>query len=121
MSNEVQPDISNVVVALLEELDNDFLADVLRLWDCETQDWYGRYPMVLRFESNDVLLWQDRAEINARTGAVDTSALDVLLPNALDPALTRNRCLSWRFASDYANLIGEKGLSTKLLARIRSA
>lgn len=28
MSNEVQPDISNVVVALLEELDNDFLADV---------------------------------------------------------------------------------------------
>ena len=39
MSNEVLPFISNEVVELFEEFDDDYLADVLRPWDCDAQDW----------------------------------------------------------------------------------
>lgn len=34
----------------------NYLADVLRVWDCDEQRWLGATPIVLRFENEDVLL-----------------------------------------------------------------
>lgn len=34
----------------------DYLADVLRVWDCDEQRWLGATPIILRFENEDVLL-----------------------------------------------------------------
>ena len=50
MSNEVLPFINNEVVELLEEFDDDYLADVFRIWDYDAQDWCGNYPILFRFE-----------------------------------------------------------------------
>lgn len=34
----------------------DYLADVLRVWNCDEGRWMGSTPIVLRFENEDVLV-----------------------------------------------------------------
>ena len=34
----------------------DYLADVLRVWNCDEERWVGSTPIVLRFENEDVLV-----------------------------------------------------------------
>ena len=72
MSNEVLPFINNEVVELLEEFDDDYLADVFRIWDYDAQDWCGNYPILFRFEKNDLILRNNAGEFSARTGSIDT-------------------------------------------------
>lgn len=36
--------------------DKDYLVDVMRVWDCYAQDWVADSPVLLRFESDDVLI-----------------------------------------------------------------
>lgn len=77
MSNEVLPFISNEIVELFEEFDDDFLADVFRVWDCDTQDWYDGTTTVFRFEGDDLLVWNEMGGLKAMRGAVDTQVFSL--------------------------------------------
>ena len=56
MSKEVLPFISNEVAESFAAFDDDVLAYVLRLWDCDAQDWSDDHMIVFRFENDDLLV-----------------------------------------------------------------
>lgn len=111
MSNEVLPFISNEVADLFAQFDDDVLADVLRLWDCNAQDWADCTTTVFRFENDDLLVWNVMGGLKAKRGAVDTQSfqLDSLI------GVSEDRCVAWRSDSSFAELIGRAALSATLL------
>lgn len=111
MSNEVLPFISNEVVGLFEEFDGDYLADVIRLWDCDTQDWYDNTTAVFRFESDDLFVWNEMGGLKVKRGPVDTQ---VFQQESL-VGMPEDSCVVWRPDKSFANLIGRAALSAILL------
>jgi len=111
MSNEVLSFISNEVVALFEEFDGDYLADVFRVWDCDAQDWYDGTTTVFRFEGDDLLAWNEMGGLRAKRGAVDTQLFD---DSIIAPGV-KGACLAWRIDASFEDLIGRTALSTVLL------
>ncbi|WP_278854220.1 hypothetical protein [Gordonibacter pamelaeae] len=111
MSNEVLPFISNEVVELFEEFDDDYLADVLRPWDCDAQDWLDHTTTVFRFENDDLLVWNEMGGLKAMRGIVDTQSFDASL---LAPG-TKDACLVWRVDAAFGDLVGTIELSATLL------
>lgn len=109
MSNEVLPFVSNEVVEAFQGFDDDYLADVLRVWDCYEQDWHDGFTTVFRFENDDLLVWKEMGGLKTKRGAVVTQNPIELEPDA---------CLSWMSDPGYSDLFGEKGLSTTLLESI---
>ena len=80
----------------------DHLADVLGIWDCYEQEWVTDAPIVLRFESEDVV-------IGARNGppCLLRDGEDELLERLrLDEAMSE-RCLCWRRMRVREGLVGE--------------
>lgn len=106
MSNEVLPFINNEVASLFAAFDNDILADVLRLWDCDAQDWSDDHMIVFRFENDDLLVWSELGGLKARRGPVDTAA---------KPQHEEETCLAWRPDSTFGEYIGRAELSSALL------
>ena len=106
MSNEVLPFISNEVVELFEEFDDDYLADVFRVWDCDAQDWHNGTTTVFRFENDDLLVWSEMGGLKAERGAVDTQA-------PIEEPL--NACLVWRADPAFSEEIGNRRLCSTLL------
>ncbi|WP_251213061.1 hypothetical protein [Adlercreutzia murintestinalis] len=111
MSNEVLPFISNEVVELFEEFDDDYLADVFRVWDCDAQNWQNGTTVVFRFENDDLLVWNVMGGLKAKRGAVDTQKFQL---GALIGA-SEESCIAWRSDSSFADLIGRAALSATLL------
>lgn len=111
MSNEVLPFISNEVVELFEEFDNDYLADVFRVWDCDAQDWHDGTTTVFRFESDDLLVWNEIGGLKAMRGAVDTQTFE----NPICALEGTEACLAWRVDASFGDLIGRAVLSATLL------
>lgn len=111
MSNEVLAFISSEVVELFEEFDGDYLADVLRAWDCDKQDWLDGTTTVFRFESDDLLVWNVMGGLRAKRGAVDTQSFQ----QGSLIGVAEDRCVAWRPDSSYAYLIGRTALSAVLL------
>lgn len=111
MSNEVLPFISNEVVELFEEFDGDYLADVFRVWDCDAQDWLDGTTTVFRFESDDLLVWNEMGGLKAMRGAVDTQSLG----NSICALEGTEACLAWRVDASFGGLIGRAALSATLL------
>ena len=111
MSNEVLPFISNEVVELFEGFDGDCLADVLRVWDCDNQDWFDGTTTVFRFESDDLLVWNVMGGLRAKRGAVDTQTFQ--LSDLI--GIAEDRCIAWRPDSSFTDLIGRAALSATLL------
>lgn len=108
MSNEVLTYIPNNVVELFEAFDDDYLADVLRVWDCDAQGWFDPFTTVFRFESDDLLVWNDAGMLRCRQGAVDTNSINCLAPDVLDIAAMTDFCLCWITDKAFSSLIGEK-------------
>ncbi len=71
----------------------DYLADVLRVWDCDEAQWLGAAPIVLRFENEDVLVGS-------------SSAHPAALP--LVEASSEDACLCWRRDAALSFLVGLK-------------
>ena len=111
MSNEVLPFVSNEVVKLFEGFDGDYLADVLRVWDCDNQEWFDGTTTIFRFESDDLLVWNDIGALRAQRGAVDTSAFRLGGLVGAD----RDSCIIWRHDAAFSNEIGRTALSAVLL------
>lgn len=111
MSNEVLPFISSEVIELFEEFDGDYLADVLRAWDCDKQDWLDGTTTVFRFESDDLLVWNVMGGLRVRRGAIDTQSFQLgELVNAADGI-----CVAWRTDPSFVGYIGRTALSAALL------
>lgn len=115
MSNEVLPFVSNEVADMFAQFDDDTLADVLRLWDCDAQEWLDGTTTVFRFERDDLLVWSETGALRARKGAVDTSALHAAELPFFQFAKEKDPCLAWRADNSYAAYLGESALSKTLL------
>lgn len=111
MSNEVLSFINNEVVELFEEFDNDRLADVFRIWNCDSQDWADGAVAVFRFESDDLLVWNVMGGLRARRGPVDTQTFQL----ATLVGSSEDNCLVWRSDPSFTELIGRATLSATLL------
>ncbi len=115
MSNEVLPFISNEVSDLFTQFDDDILADVLRLWDCEAQDWLDGTTTVFRFENDDLLVWNETGGLRASKGAVDTATFDQSAIPGLHLPEDKGDCLAWRPDLSFASYLGESELGQTLL------
>lgn len=97
--------ISHETSELLKEFDSEYLADVLRVWDCDSQEWYDETTTVLRFENDDLLIWSEDGVMRARRGAVPNGLLDqetyVLIHSD-----SENHCLCWLPDSSYPAQLG---------------
>lgn len=115
MSNEVLPFISNEVVELFEGFDGDYLADVLRVWDCDAQDWFDDMTAIFRFETDDLLVWCEAGTIMAVRGAVETRVFDLW-----DLVDDDDRCLSWRYDPMFGDLVGSTHSSRRIVRSFAS-
>lgn len=115
MSNEVLTYIPNNVVELFEAFDKDYLADVLRIWDCDAQDWFDPFTTVFRFESDDLLVWNDGGSLRCRQGAVDTNNINCLALDVLSRTEMVDNCLCWLPDAFFRSHIGKKRESHNLL------
>lgn len=115
MSNEVLPFVPDYVLNLLQEASDDYVADVLRPWDCYEQKWADDYMRLFRFESDDVLIWFENGSFQGRKGAVDSRSFDIpdLVHTEMNPA--EDMCLCWRTDTDYRSVIGNQIPATELL------
>lgn len=118
MSNEALPSIGSDIAVLIKGLDDEFLADVPRLWDCDAQDWFGESVIVFRFENEDLLVWRDDGKLHAHKGAVDTASFDPSILPMLHLVDSRETCLVWRPDPSCADCLGERALSRILLASL---
>ena len=107
--------IPNETIKLFKEFDQDYLADVLSIWDCDTQNWFGSCITVFRFENDDLLIWNEIGSLKAKKGPVDTSKLDYSCFQELRKAFFKRACLCWRANSIFGNYLGKTGLELKLL------
>jgi len=115
MSNEVTSGINSEVIEMFKEFDDEYLADVLRIWDCNAGDWCDIFAIVYRFENNDLLVWKESDTLWVRMGAVETSLKNGLIPWASEEIPPNDECLSWIFDPGYEELIGKKGVTSELL------
>ncbi len=120
MTEEIAIAIPDDVRAAFMALDDDYLADVLRLWDCDLKCWHDPCMIVFRFESDDVFLWSENGSLKSRRGAIDTGAVDAeQCQLTLDP--NNRNCLSWITDHRFSHLLGRKSRTKKLLRLLASS
>lgn len=118
MTEEIAITIPYDVRAAFMAFDDDYLADVLRLWDCDLKCWHDPYMIVFRFESEDVMVWSESSTLRHCAGAVDTSALAVTLPKAVMTGINSDACMCWLRDTRFNSYIGSVGTSLDLLMSI---
>ena len=116
MSNETLPFIDNESEVLFEELDKDCLADVFRIWDCDEKEWHDAYPIVFRFENNDLLLSSVEGSVAITAGIVDTAD-----PESAAREIDGNRCLCWQRDCTWSRFIGRTGVLRLILDNVDDA
>lgn len=96
----------------------DYLADVLMVWDCYEQCWIEDAPIVLRFENIDVLVPNDScAELNASIFQCCDEGLNGVIGAHAKEA---DDCLCWLHRKIGADGIGAKMNVRKALESIRA-
>ena len=120
MTEETAITIPDDVRAALMAFDDDYLADVLRLWDCDLKRWHDPYMIVFRFESDDIFFWNEKGSLKSRRGAVGTEIVDAeRYQLTLDP--NNRNCLSWIKDHRFSHLLGKKGKTKKILKLLASS
>lgn len=94
-----------------QEIDGfeDYLADVLCVWDCYEQAWVEEAPVILRFENVDVLIQRpdDISNDTALSFLALGSEAEILESEKACEAYI-DACICWRRAEDLSFLIGRK-------------
>ena len=93
MNHETKKQIEAALAAdELSCFNNDFLVDVFCVWDCYRQEWISDSPILLRFESDDVVVRRsDEGVLEFMQGPIDNT--EVIAPYvASDPS---EQCLCW--------------------------
>lgn len=83
----------------------DYLADILKVWDCYEQDWVVSAPLILRFENADVVVEHEKNVPSKVTMA--NSGEEELISELVNGDLGVDRCLCWLHADGYGDYIGE--------------
>lgn len=97
--------------------DEDYLADVLRLWDCDFKCWHDSHATIFRFESDDVMVWLDEKVLMCCHGAFDNEVSLGCLPHRVKAGIDMDSCLCWLRDKHYDELIGSTHVSFDLLER----
>lgn len=118
MTEEIAITIPDDVRDAFMAFNDDYLADVLRLWDCDLKCWHDPYMIVFRFESEDVMVWCESSVLRHCAGAVDTSALAGTIPKAVMTGIDSDACLCWLRDTRFNSYIGSAGTSSNLLTSI---
>ena len=114
MNNEVLPPIPEKTWETFAKFDNDCIVEVFGLWDCYKQDWNDRTTRVFRFESNDIFTWLTNDGLQTRLGAVDTTAVNEGIYDALS-SNNETSCFCWVPDNRYKHLLGKDHQGRNLL------
>ena len=115
MTEETAITIPDDVRAAFVTFDDDYLADVLRLWNCDLKCWYEPCMIVLRFENDDVLIWQEANTMRCQKGAVDTTIIGSDISENTEEIVDEDACLCWIGDTIYSRFIGTSGRILELL------
>lgn len=109
-------------LVVVRDLCEGVLADVFGLWDCYGQDWADPSAVVLRFESEDMMVWRDEGVIQCKEGSVDVHAAcaRAALPDALRGSMDPDACLCWVTDESYACLIGKENIDQELMEMLKA-
>lgn len=94
---------------------DDYLADVLRLWDCDLRDWHDPAVMIFRFESDDILLWREMNALKCKKGTVDATTSRSSIPEKVEASIDIDACLCWLPDDSYSDFIGFTTITHDLL------
>ena len=117
MTEELAIAIPDDVRAAFMAHDDDYLADVLRLWDCDLKCWHDPCMIVFRFENNDIIVWRAGETIKCQIGAVDTTTARSCFSESADAGVDRDACICWISDANYSRFIGVPGNARGLLKR----
>lgn len=95
MTEETAITIPDDVRAVFIAFKDDYLANVLRLWDCNLKDWYDPFAVVFRFEKDDVLVWNENGALRYKQGAMNLDEAENVLPSSFRVGITEDECLCW--------------------------
>ena len=115
MTEETAITIPVDVRAAFMAFDDDYLADVLRLWDCDLKCWHDPYMIVFRFESDDILVWREMNTLRCQKGAVDAMAARYSIPEKVEAGIDVDACLCWLPDDSFSGFIGLTGITHDLL------
>lgn len=118
MIEETDITIPDDVRAALMACDDDYLADVLRLWDCDLKCWHEPCMIVFRFEHEDIMVWNENGTIKYRLGSVDTNSTESALLNMVNASVVRDTCLCWLRDDRCAANVGATGTAAFCLTMI---
>lgn len=116
MTEETAIAIPDDVRTAFTAFDDDYLADVLRLWDCDLRKWHDSYATIFRFESDDILIWREEPVLKCWRGAIDDRDAISFLPISMHATIDKESCLCWISDNSYNALIGETTASQRLLS-----
>lgn len=119
MTEETAITVPDDVRATFRAFDDDYLADVLRLWDCDLKRWRDPSLFVFRFENDDVLVWQTTGTVKCKEGAVDTTTTRCAFPESIETSIDPDACLCWLPDSSFSDFIGLTEISHDLLQAMR--
>lgn len=115
MAEETEITIPDDVRAAFMAFDDDYLADVLRLWDCDLRDWHDPVVVIFRFESDDILVWREMNTLRCQKGAVDATIARSSIPEIVEASIDIDACLCWLPDDSYSDFIGFTVIAHDLL------
>lgn len=115
MTEETPITIPDDVRSAFMAFDDDYLADVLRLWDCDLREWCDPFAMVFRFESDDLLIWRELNTMRCKKGAVDATTTRGSIPENAEASIDVDACLCWLPDGTYNDFIGLTRITHDLL------
>ncbi len=95
------------------------LADVLRIWDCEAQDWVNESPILFRFECEDLLVWKEGDATRCERGAMSINESASCILRKVASEGESDPCLCWRHDLSFANHIGRSNSITGFIECIQ--
>lgn len=117
MTEETTITIPDDVRAAFMALYDDYLADVLRLWDCDLKRWHEPFAMLFRFETDDIMVWCENEALRHSLGAVGDGNVSDHLPETVKASIKPDACLCWLRDKSYGEIIGSTMVSGELLKR----
>lgn len=118
MTEETAMTIPDDARAAFMAFDDDYLADVLRLWDCDLKRWHDPCMIVFRFEHEDIMVWNENGTIKYRLGSVDTNSTERALLSMVNASVVRDTCLCWLRDDRCAANVGATGTAAFCLTMI---
>lgn len=118
MTGDTARTIPDDVCAAFMAFDDDYLADVFRLWDCDLKCWHDPCMIVFRFEREDIMVWNENGTIMHRLGPVDTNSIGSALLDMVKTGFVRDTCICWLRDAQCAVNVGATGAAAFCLTMI---